>query len=438
MARTAALETLGCKINQYESSHMLDSLREAGYHVVSFRDPADVYIVHSCSVTGSAAYQSRQLLRRALRIQPQAAVVLAGCNAHMEKERILSERLATHLLGNLEKLNLLHWITQPGTLDHPCCRVGNLREQPPLPLAPLPVGRMHLERTRAFLKVQDGCDAFCSYCVVPHTRGRSRSLPLPEVHDQLDRFLGLGYLEVVLTGIHLGQWGNDLQPKQSLAELLKSIGENAPPARLRLSSIEPMEWTEELLDVLSSEPWICPHFHVPMQHGNADILSAMGRPYTPAQYRDLVNAIRFRFPQAAIGADVMVGFPGETRRRFEDSYEWIKHLPLTYLHVFPFSPRPGTEAARLPGRITGDELRQRAKVLRDLGVEKRDAFERTCIGRELDVLIEREVTPGWYEGISANYIRVRFPRESSASGSGFTKVFVFEKTPHGMTGRIAT
>lgn len=436
MATTVALETLGCKINQFESSHFLEILEGAGYRLVSFRDPADIYIVHSCSVTGSAAYQSRQLLRRAQRIQPQARIVLAGCNAHVEQERMVSERLATHLLGNMEKHSLLEWIARPGSLSNPCRAVDDPRGRPRLPLEPLPVHRMHLGRTRAFLKIQDGCDAFCSYCVVPHTRGGSRSLPAVEVRAQLDRFLALGYSEVVLTGIHLGQWGNDLTPRQSLAGLLEWIGEGPLPARLRLSSIEPMEWTEKLLAVLSREPRICPHFHVPLQHGDPEILSAMGRPYTPAQYRDLVHAIRLRFPDAAIGADVMVGFPGETPRHFHNTFELIRDLPLTYLHVFPFSPRPGTEAAGLPGRAAGNELRRRGKALRDLGLEKREAFERACVGRDMDVLVETETPPGWCEGISANYIKVRFPSPGVASPLGIVRVAIQERTANGMAGRM--
>jgi threonylcarbamoyladenosine tRNA methylthiotransferase MtaB len=433
MPATVALETLGCKINQYESSHFLEVLEGAGYELVSFRDPADIYIVHGCSVTGNAAYQSRQLLRRAHRMNPRATVVLVGCEAHVEQDRIASEQLATHILGNTEKLDLMAWLARPGRFDAPCRAVGNPREA--TSLAPLPVHRMHLGRARAFLKIQDGCDAYCSYCIVPHTRGRSRSLPFPEVRGQLDRFLNLGYSEVVLSGIHLGQWGKDLAPGQSLASLLEQIGEGASPTRLRLSSLEPMEWTSDLISAIGRAPWICPHFHIPLQNGDPEILKAMARPYTPARYRDVVLELRLRFPEAALGADVMVGFPGETEQRFQNTYNLIRDLPLTYLHVFPFSPRPGTAATHMPGRITGSELKQRSKALRDLGISKRNAFESSFVGQHLDVLTESEDRPGWWKGTSANYLKVLFPASTEIPAARLVRVAISAWTKHGLVGK---
>jgi threonylcarbamoyladenosine tRNA methylthiotransferase MtaB len=433
MPATVALETLGCKINQYESSHFLEVLEEAGYQVVSFRDPADLYIVHGCSVTSNAAYQSRQLLRRAQRMNPRATVALVGCEAHVEQDRIASEQLATHILGNTEKLHLINWLARPGRFDAPCRAVGNPREE--ATLEPLPVHRMHLGRSRAFLKIQDGCDAFCSYCIVPHTRGRSRSLPSSEVRGQLNRFLSLGYSEVVLSGIHLGQWGKDLAPRQSLASLLQEIGEGALPTRLRLSSLEPMEWTSELLSSIAHAPWICPHFHVPLQNGDPDILKGMARPYTPGQYRDVVHELRLRFPDAALGADVMVGFPGETDKQFQNTYNLIKELPLTYLHVFPFSPRPGTAAAHMPGRITGQALKQRSKALRDLSLGKRIAFESSFVGRHLEILTESEERPGVWKGTSANYLKVLFQDLTGVPAVRLARVRISEWTKHGLMGK---
>jgi threonylcarbamoyladenosine tRNA methylthiotransferase MtaB len=433
MPATVALETLGCKINQYESSHFLEVLEGAGYQLVSFRDPADLYIVHSCSVTSNAAYQSRQLLRRARRTHPCATIALVGCDAHVEGDRIASEQLATHILGNTEKVDLIKWLAKPGRFDAPCCAIGDPREA--ITLAPLPVHRMHLGRARAFLKIQDGCDAFCSYCIVPHTRGGSRSLPAPEVRAQLDRFLSLGYSEVVLSGIHLGQWGKDLGPGQSLASLLREIGEGASPSRLRLSSLEPMEWTSDLLSIIARAPWICPHFHVPLQNGDPDILKAMARPYSPAQYREVVQELRLRFPQAALGADVMVGFPGETEKQFLNTYNLIKELPLTYLHVFPFSPRPGTVAAHMPGRITGQELKQRGKALRDVSFNKRVAFESSFVGRQLEILPESEERPGWWKGTSANYLKVLFPSSKDVSAARPVRVCISSWTKHGLLGK---
>jgi threonylcarbamoyladenosine tRNA methylthiotransferase MtaB len=295
---------------------------------------------------------------------------------------------------------------------------------------------MHLGRTRAFMKIQDGCDAFCSYCVVPHTRGKSRSLPFPEVRRQLDRFLERGYLEVVLSGIHLGQWGKDLEPRQSLASLLRGIDEQPMPARLRLSSLEPMEWSSELLSVIARAQWVCPHFHVPLQHGDPDILKSMARPYTPNQYREIVSDLRLRFPDAAIGADVMVGFPGETQRAFENTYNLINDLPLTYLHVFPYSPRPGTPASLMPGRVTGQELKQRTQAIRDLGQRKRKAFESGFIGRDLEILIESEHRSGWWKGTSANYLRALVLPPKKTPLVGHVWVRISEWTIDGLIGNL--
>ena len=405
--RTVALETLGCKVNQYESSYLLQTLEEASYRTVSFRDRADVYIVHSCAVTSKAAFQTRQLLRRARRINPQALIVAAGCDAQLEPDRLAAEQLATHILGTAEKFRIVEWLKSPGSFANPRCAHSDSRLYGDCHL--LPTTHMHSGRARAYLKVQDGCDAYCSYCVVPFTRGRSRSLPADEVRAQMGRFVDHHYSEVVLTGIHLGQWGKDFNPPRSLPHLLQLLSEGPLPPRLRLSSLEPIECNEALLDVLSASSRICPHFHVPLQSGDREVLERMRRPYTPAHYAEVIGHLRALFPDAALGADVLVGFPGETESQFQNTCQLISRLPLTYLHVFPFSPRPGTAADRLPGRIAGNELRRRAKALRDLDVQKRTAFRERFLGRWMEVLVETQVEPGWWQGTSPNYLQIRFP-----------------------------
>jgi len=409
MSLTIALETLGCKVNQYESSYFLEVLREAGHQLVSFRDIADVYIVHSCTVTSKAAYQTRQLLRRARRNNPHSLVMAVGCAAQLESDRIANEQLATHIIGTTEKSDLLHWLGVIGSFSAPCKAVGDPRRA--TAMKPMPTSRMHSGRARAFLQVQDGCDAFCSYCIVPYSRGKSRSLPAELVRSQLDRYLESGYREIVFTGIHLGQWGRDLSPQQDLAALLRFLDTGVLPARVRLSSLEPAEWNGGLLDYLSSRSRLCPHFHIPLQSGSTEILKRMNRPYTAAQYSELIVTVRDRFPRASLGADVMVGFPGETERHFRETAELITRLPLNYLHVFPFSPRPGTPAARQANRVTGDALRQRTKFLRDLDAQKRLAFRRDFLNKCVEVLVETEVKSGLWRGTSGNYIQVTFPAD---------------------------
>ncbi len=436
MTTTVALETLGCKVNQYESSSFLGVLKEAGYRLVSFRDHADIYIIHGCAVTARAAFQTRQLLRRAQRLNPVAMIVSAGCQAELEAELIAKEQLATHILGNLDKFDLLARLQAPGSLAHPLMATGTSRRSDAL--KPLPVDSMHSGRARAFLKVQDGCNAFCSYCVVPHLRGKSRSLPEDHVRLQLDRFLANGYQEVVLTGIHLGQWGKDLSPHEDLDSLLTFLSQGRMPYRARLSSLEPMEWSEALIEHLPHRDWICPHFHIPLQSGDAAILERMRRPYTPHQYAERIMELHRIFPHGALGADVLVGFPGETEEQFGNTYRLIDRLPLTYLHAFPFSPRPGTPAASMPDRIPVRELKRRVRILRDLSDRKKRAFQAGLLGQYAEVLAEDETEPGWWQGTSENYQRVVFPASGAFQKGLIVRVKLEKLSARGFMGKPVT
>ncbi|PIU30591.1 MAG: tRNA (N(6)-L-threonylcarbamoyladenosine(37)-C(2))-methylthiotransferase MtaB [Syntrophobacteraceae bacterium CG07_land_8_20_14_0_80_61_8] len=432
---TVALETLGCKVNQYESSHLLERLHQAGHPLVAFRERADIYLVNSCAVTARAGTQTRQLLHRAQRLNPRALIVVMGCDAQLEPDRFVSEALATHVLGTREKLDLIRWLETPADLQHPLVRVSDARCYDRL--APLPVNRMLGERTRAFLKIQDGCDAFCSYCVVPMTRGCGRSLPAAAVLEEFDRLVRAGYREVVLTGIHLGQWGRDLTPEDQLSRLLTALETGPGPARIRLSSLEPTEWNPAVLAALAASERICPHFHVPLQSGDRDLLAAMGRPYAPELYLEIIGELHRIRPQAAIGADVMVGFPGETADRFRATTELIERTPVNYLHVFPFSPRPGTAAARRPGRVTGQELKARAKALRELGERKRRQFHQQQLGRWVQVLVENRTADGWSQGTSENYLPVRVRAAAPTALGEIVQVRLESLTPRGFIGRIS-
>lgn len=433
MNQTVALETLGCKVNQYESSYFQEILLKAGYQPVSFRERADCYIVHSCAVTNKAAFQTRQLLRRAQRINPQAKIVVVGCDAQLESDRLAEEGLATHILGTAEKMDLLRWLEVPGSLSDPCRAVSDSRSYGDL--KPLWITRMLSDRSRAFLKLQDGCNSFCSYCVVPYTRGRSRSLVPEEVFRQMEGLTASGYQEIVLTGIHLGQWGRDLDPAVELTDLLESLAKGPLPPRIRLSSLESAEWSERLLERLPHWSRICPHFHVPLQSGDETILKLMRRPYTPRQYAELIRELRRLFPQAALGADILIGFPGETEHHFRNTLELVRDLPLTYFHVFPFSPRPGTRAADMPGRVTGDELKRRTQALRELGFQKRHAFRERFIGQWVEVLVEGEDKPGWWKGTSENYLQVLLPSPHPLVPGTLVRVRLTQVTPSGMVAR---
>lgn len=414
---TFGIETLGCKVNQYESSFFIEAMKGAGCRNVPFRDRADIYIVHSCAVTAKAGFQTRQLLRRAQRTNPAALVVAAGCYAQLEGDRIARERLATHILGNPGKFDLITWLGEAGSFASPCRQTGRgVHGIPEFEM--LPIACMHTGRTRAMLKIQDGCDSFCSYCVVPLVRGRSRSLPEEKVFAQMERLVDAGYEEIVVTGIHLGQWGRDLEHGLTLSGLLRGMGMRRHPPRVRLSSLEPMEIDRRLLGVLAESPWICQHFHIPLQSGDSEILRSMRRPYTPEQYSDLVTQIHGAFPEAAIGADVLTGFPGEAESQFANTVDLLERLPVSYLHVFPFSARPGTPAAKLRGQIRGPELRHRAQILQELGRRKRREFRDRFLGQCVEVLIETRREEELWEGFSGNYINVLVRDENNGLRPG--------------------
>lgn len=428
-----AVETLGCKVNQYESSAFLEGFSEKGWRLVPFSQKADLYVVHSCTVTNKASYQTRQLLRRALRINPDARIAVVGCDAQIHGERLARERLATHIIGTREKFHLLKWLDEPGTLEAPCFAVSDARNNDG-PLDPLPLTSMLGDRSRAFLKIQDGCDAFCAYCVVPFSRGCSRSLEPDQAIRQVESFSRAGYREVVLTGIHLGQWGMDLRPQRTLARLLRRIDEAVHPPRIRLSSLESTEVTEDFLRALGSLSWVCPHFHIPLQSGDPEILAAMHRPYGPEHYADTVFALHRLFPRAALGADVIVGFPGETEQHFARTVQLVEALPLSYLHVFPYSPRPGTRAAAMKGRIVGETLKKRTRTLRDLGRRKKRTFQERFVGSVLEVLVENPVGPNQWTGTSENYLTVIFEAKRPIIAGSLVRVRADRVTDAGLWG----
>jgi threonylcarbamoyladenosine tRNA methylthiotransferase MtaB len=401
---TAAIITLGCKVNQCESAYLEERLRGAGYRIVPFFGCAELYCINTCAVTSRAAMESRQLIRRALRQNPEARVVVTGCYAQIAPAEIAAVPGVSLILGSVEKLALLEYLADPRSSATPTVHAGDPRESGmPQSL----VLSAFAQRTRAFLKIQDGCDAFCSYCIVPHARGRNRSIAAALVFEQMERFLAGGFHEIVLTGIHLGQWGRDLGPPRHLTSLIRDIFQQCPPPRLRLSSLEPGEITGELLALMASEPRLCPHLHVPLQSGDAAILERMNRTYRPGLYRDLVRDAVARIPGLAVGADVLVGFPGETDASFLNTYRLVESLPLAYLHVFPFSARPRTPAAVMKGRVPPSVIRARSALLRQLDSAKRLAFMERFVGTVRPVLLEgRSVTDGGRLGFSDNYLPV--------------------------------
>jgi len=401
------ITTLGCKVNQAESEAIAQDLLSSKW--LTARDPqeADICIVNTCAVTQKAAMQSRQAVRRAIRANPNAQIMVTGCYAQTAPQEIKAIEGVNYIVGHGEKHTIGRLIRVDGnqTPSHAIAICDDIRKK--RPFASMPLANTVL-RTRPFLKIQDGCDACCAYCIVPYARGRSRSMPLKNVLDNIGKLAKAGYREVVLTGIHLGAYGHDLSPVTNLSTAMEHIRELRPIDRVRLSSIEPFEFTGKILEQVLESDMFCQHFHIPLQSGDAGILKNMGRPYSPQFFGDLINKIHRLMPDAAIGVDALIGFPGESEAAFENTYKLIEKLPISYLHVFPFSARPGTKAANLPDRVDARIVRERCQRIRMLGNEKRLRFYREFIGKVLPILIEteRDTSTNFLKGISSNYLPV--------------------------------
>ena len=398
--KRVAITTLGCKTNQFESAAMRERFLENGYCVVSFTTEADIYVINSCTVTARTDAETRRLIRRARRLNPQARIVATGCYAQVAPEEL--ERLpeVDCVLGNREKQDIIALVESGES------RVSDVaveRDAEPLALSSF------AEHTRAFLQVQNGCNSFCTYCIVPYARGRNRSVPLEAVMDGIRGLADNGYQEVVLTGIHLGAYGLDQSPASSLTELLRRIDGERPVARLRIGSVEPNEVTDELLALMTTSAIICPHLHLPLQSGSNDVLTRMGRSYTADFFRNLMVKITTAMPHAFIGADVIAGFPGESDAEFQETVHLLSDLPFSDLHVFPYSRRPGTPAAEMPGQVPSHVVKQRAEALRKVATLKKESFLQQQIGTVLKVLVQTyESRTRSCSGLSRNYANVVF------------------------------
>ena len=401
---TVAVATLGCKVNQCESASFQSSFEEQGLTVSPFNKPADIYVINTCAVTAKAAAQSRQLIRRAQRTKPRARVIVTGCYAQIDPQKIKEiETNPISIVGNANKHHLSDLVLSD---ENEGKYFNNIALQKEISL--LPVKRFP-GRTRAFLKIQDGCNNFCSYCIVPYARGRSRSLAFDKVLDQALGYADHGHREIVITGIHVGHYGLDLNPPLHLFHLLKELSALTPEVRYRLSSLEPSEIKRDILEFMAVANNFMPHLHIPLQSGCDTILRKMNRKYSVKQFSEKVKRCREMIPEAAVGVDVLVGFPGETEKDFLKTYELLTNLPITYFHVFPYSKRPGTPAAKMANQVPVKIKAERVAILRKLDHKKRSAFYGSRIGKVHNVLVESERSAdGLAKGFTDNYIPVHF------------------------------
>ena len=408
---TVAVATLGCKVNQFESEALMDALEQRGYALVPFEGGADVAIINTCTVTHRADFQSRQMVRRALRSNPNSLVIVTGCYPQVEPDAFLEMKGTLYLLGNKEKNQIPDLLPLMRKGKFPKVRIGDIQKEAPFSETSLHSFHRH---TRAFLKIQDGCNGRCTYCIVPHARGRSRSLQPQRVIENLKVLKEKGFREVVLTGIHLGAYGLDFDPPFPLEKLIGQLEKEETPDRIRLSSIEPGDFSPELVSALSQSGKICPHLHISIQSGDDEILEKMNRGYNRSYLSDLIRELHLRIPNLSVGADVIVGFPGETEEKFKHTYEFVESLPFSYLHVFPFSRRKGTPAFQFPQKLVEREIKKRAEAMRELGKQKCLAFYRQFLDQELSVLIEdrKEKSTGRWKGLSRNYVPVLLVNEN--------------------------
>lgn len=416
--KQVVITTLGCKVNQFESAAFRTGFQEAGCTLVKAGEPADIVVINTCAVTAKAGSQSRQAVRQAIRANPEARIIITGCYAETGARQLtgMSELQGRDytIIGNSKKDQLVPTaINYDRDLQQMLLGAIDQAKE----ICRLPV-RQFGDRTRAYLRVQDGCDSYCTYCIVPYTRGPSRSLPPAEVVAQARVFADEGYREIVVTGIHLGYYGRDLESPLDITDMLDRLSLETPEVRYRISSLEPTEISDKLLNLMRVRDNIMPHLHIPLQSGNDEILARMNRRYTTAEFREVVgNCLKF-LPDAAIGIDILAGFPGESEQHFLHTRDFLASLACTYLHVFPYSRRPGTAAAEFADEIPKKIKDSRVAELRTLGERKRDEFYRRQTGSAKFVLVEgKRDNKGFLQGFSDNYVPVHFPGHDNLKNS---------------------
>ena len=399
--KKAAFYTLGCKVNQYETQSIRELFLNEGYEIVSFEEYADVYVINTCTVTGMSDRKSRQIIRRAKKINPDSLVIVTGCYAQTNPDAVIDIEGVNLILGTKDRKDIIKHIKNITTNDKKSFveDIMKVHEFEDLKIT------NYQERTRAYIKIQEGCNQFCSYCIIPYARGPIRSRAEDEVLKETEELVKNGYTEIVYTGIHVASYGID-KGKPGLSHLLKKANEIEGLKRIRLSSIEPMTLNESFVNEIKDCKKLCHHFHLSLQSGCDETLKRMNRKYTTAEYKVIVEGLRKNYPDVAITTDIMVGFPGETEEEFNKTLEFVKEIKFSDAHVFKYSKRNGTVAARRDDQIPPMIKEERSKKLIKLCESLRDEYILSFVGETLEVLFEQEVKGGYFEGKTSNYITV--------------------------------
>ncbi|HWC16940.1 MAG TPA: tRNA (N(6)-L-threonylcarbamoyladenosine(37)-C(2))-methylthiotransferase MtaB [Terriglobales bacterium] len=445
------IENFGCRAAQADGSAIERQLADIGMRRVATAEDAEVVVLNTCTVTSAADQDARAAIRRVHRQQPGARVLVTGCYAQRAPEEISKLEGVTWVVGNSHKHQIGNIVAGPTLaetssffplsalqMDSGAARpfqariyASDIFAHTELKPAPVFDG---IERTRPNLKIQDGCDNRCSFCVIPFVRGQSRSLRTDDVLRKLEELQLAGYREIVISGINLGRWGRDLEKPQTFHDLLRTILDQTSIEKLRLSSIEPMDWTDDLIGLFACSPRIAKHAHVPLQSGSDSVLRKMHRKYRPWHYAERIEKIRKAVPDAAIGADVMVGFPSESAERFEESWLFIKSLPFTYLHVFAYSPRPGTLAASMSDQVPVATARERSRELRELAAAKNLAFRRKFMGRTVEAITLAHSHQNGTEALTDNYLRLQV--QGQQASNRWIRAKIEAVTEEGLSGSV--
>lgn len=431
--KRAAFYTLGCKVNQYETEAISGIFEQNGYEIVDFETAADVYVINTCTVTNLSDRKSRQMIRRAKHHNEASVVVVVGCYAQTAPEEVERIPGVNLILGTKDRSRIMEHIDSLGPQTRPVTFVDDImktREFEGLNLT------TYKGRTRAFLKIQEGCSQFCSYCIIPYARGPIRSRRPEEVVNEVKSLADRGFKEIVLTGIHVASYGKDLG-NTTLLDIMKRINGVQGIERLRLGSLEPTVINEEFVQTALGLEKLCPHFHISLQSGCDATLKRMNRKYTRSEYREIVDRLRRNIPDAAITTDVMVGFPGETQEEFEAAYQFLSEINLMQLHIFKYSPRKGTPAATFKDQVTPEIKEERSKRLIELSGRCTFEYNQRYAGKVVKVLYEQEAAgrDGWMEGLTPNYIRVLSPGNRGAKGE-IMDTKLLEVKPDHMEGKI--
>ena len=432
--RKIAFYTLGCKVNQSDTASMERLFREAGYEIVDFAEKADIYLINTCVVTNMGQRKSRQMIHRAIRKNPNAFIVVSGCYPQTAAEEVKAIQGVDLIIGNQDRAAVVTLVEAAAT-EQSIDAYDNVKKLSAQTAFEELSADCETEKTRAFLKIQEGCNQFCTYCIIPYARGPLRSRSLENIKDEVEKLVAAGFSEVVLIGIHLGAYGKELKNGTSLTDAVKAALAVTGLARVRLGSLESVEVGEDLLDLMASDERVQRQLHLPLQTGCDDVLKSMHRPYDTKIFAELIQKIRAKLPDVAITTDVIVGFPGETEENFAATKEFVRSCGFSKIHIFPFSPRKGTPAASFSGVVFEKVKQRRAVELAEVDRESHEKYCESMLDKTVTVLFEQESAEGLWEGLSGNYVRVYAKSEDNLSGK-IRKITLKDLYKDGMIGEI--